>query len=123
LTVGFYLDQDSVHGAVLKGLRHAGVDVLAASEAQMLGAPDNIQLEFATARGRAIYTANCRDYRRLHAEWISAGREHRGIICNPRQRLPVGEQIRALVRIDSLFDSDALRNAELFLTNFVEERA
>jgi hypothetical protein len=123
LTARFYLDEDSVHGAVLNGLRRAGLDVLASGEARMLGAPDHVQLEFTTAQRRAIYTANWATTRDCTGDWMSAGRQHWGIICNPRQRLSIGEQIGALVRINSLFDSDGLRNAELSLTNFVEKRA
>lgn len=122
MTIRLYLDEDSENEAVLQGLRAAGVDVLTAREAGMLGASDGAQLDFAASLGRAIYTANTPDYRILNVEWLAAGREHSGIICNPEQRLPAGAQIRALLAIDASFDADGLRNLEVFVTNYLAER-
>ena len=118
MTVRLYLDGDSVHGGVGRGLRAVGVDVMTATEAQMLGAADEDQLAFATSLSRTIYTANCAYYQRLHGEWLAEGRQHAGIVCNPHQRLAVGEQLRGLLAIKALFDADDLRNVELYVTNF-----
>jgi predicted nuclease of predicted toxin-antitoxin system len=44
------------------------------------GIADQEQLAFATAQGRAIYTFNAVDFRRLHAAWKAAKLGHGGII-------------------------------------------
>jgi hypothetical protein len=46
------------------------------------GISDLDQLTFATSQKRAIYTFNVADFRRLHAQWQAAGREHAGIILS-----------------------------------------
>jgi len=66
-------------------LRHDGFDALSCPEAGLSnrGISDAEQLAFAAREGRAILTFDVRDYRRLDAEWKSAGRAHAGIIVSP----------------------------------------
>jgi hypothetical protein len=54
------MDQDSLGKAVVKALLSAGIDVLTSSESGGERLSDVGQLEYATAEGRAIYTANRR---------------------------------------------------------------
>lgn len=77
----------------------AGVEVLSSEDAGMKRARDEEQLEFATAEGRVIYTANRADFARLHGEWMAAGRHHTGIIVRSRQQIGVRWQIRELTRL------------------------
>jgi hypothetical protein len=62
------------------------------------GLSDQDQLEFATAERRAIYTFNVDDFRRLHARWGAAGREHAGIIFSDDLNGDLAEMIHRLQR-------------------------
>lgn len=88
-----YVDED-VTGAVVAALRAAGHDVLTAVEAGNANRelPDDQQLEFATAAGRAIVTMNRSHYSMLHRR-----RPHAGIVTCTRTRPPrqVGEAVVA----------------------------
>jgi hypothetical protein len=60
------------------------------------GISDHDQLVFATVEGRAIYTFNAADFRRLHASWGAAGREHAGIILSEDLNDDLAEMTRRL---------------------------
>jgi uncharacterized protein with PIN domain len=60
------------------------------------GISDDDQLAFATAEGRAIYTFNAADFRRLHARWLAVGREHAGIILSDDLNHDLPEMLRRL---------------------------
>lgn len=105
-----YMDKDSVSRAVIRALREAGVQALTTTEAGNDEISDEDQLQFATDEGRALYTANVRDFTRLHTSWLDSGRPHAGIIVRYHQRTPIGQQVRALLRIcDALPDGAADR--------------
>lgn len=90
------MDQDSLWGPVVDGLRADGFDVLTSLEASNQRASDFRQLEFATQEGRVIYTANRADFARLHAQWMRQGKHHAGIIIRVRQDESIAEQLRDL---------------------------
>ena len=77
--ISFYTDEH-VPGAVVKGLRLRGVDVLTCQEASMLGADDEEHLAFAASKSRVLFTQDT-DFIRLHAAGIS----HTGIAYVPQQ--------------------------------------
>ena len=79
---------------------------------------DRLQLEYATANGLTIYTANYADFARLHNEWMSGGRHHAGIIGRVRQRVGVGTEIRALLALAAQFDPDDLRDSFVHLDRY-----
>ena len=82
------------------------------------GKLDEEQLAFATERGCVLYTHNISDFCRLHAEWISAGREHAGMILVPQQRFSVGEQLRRILRIRAATSAEDMKNRIEFLANW-----
>jgi ActR/RegA family two-component response regulator len=47
--IKLYLDEDAISRALIRALRARGVDVLTAQEADLIGAPDEEQLAYATA--------------------------------------------------------------------------
>jgi predicted nuclease of predicted toxin-antitoxin system len=59
---------------------------------------DADQLRFAAAEGRAIYTFNAIDFRRLHALWQTTGDEHAGIIISEDLNKDPAEMSRRLQR-------------------------
>lgn len=68
MPVRLYLDKDSLNRRVTAELRRLGLDVLTTSEVANDELADDLQLQFATGQGRAIYTANVADFARIHAE-------------------------------------------------------
>jgi hypothetical protein len=50
----------------------------------------------------------------LASQWISAGREHAGMILAPQQRFSVGEQLRRL-RLRTAMSTANMRNRAEFL--------
>jgi hypothetical protein len=100
---------------LLQALRLRGADVQTAFEAGLVGRPDEEHLAYAAEEGRVLYTFNVRDFMRLHGEYMTAGREHAGIVFGDQQRFGVGEQMRRLLRIISLRSAEELRSSYEFL--------
>jgi len=116
--IQIYIDEDAVDRALVNALRSRGVTVTTALEAGLTGRPDEEQLAFATERECVLYSHNASDFHRLHTEWISAGREHSGIVLAPQQRFSVGEQLRRILRIRATASAGSVRNQIEFLTKW-----
>jgi hypothetical protein len=93
------------------------VDILTASEAEMINRDDQDHLTAAAASGRVLYKFNLADYCRLHRAWISK-RSHSGIIVARQQRYPVGEELRRLMRLISRVPAEKMRNRIEFLSTW-----
>lgn len=119
MTLAFYFDEDMSRHAVAVALRERGVDVLTALEADNRGMSDEWQLGYALQTGRVLYTANQRDFTRLHAEWHARRFSHAGILVLSRQLLPAGDQIRALLAVNQGLDSPAMESRLEFLSSWV----
>jgi hypothetical protein len=52
----------------------------------------------------------------LHGEYMTAGREHAGILFGDQQRFSVGEQMRRLLRILVLRSAEEMQNNYEFLS-------
>jgi hypothetical protein len=113
--IQIYLDEDAVRRGFVNALRSRGVTVLTALEAGLGGALDEQQLTYATERECVLYSHNASDFFRLHTEWISAGREHAGMILAPQQRYSVGEQLRRILRIRASASAHSVHNRVEFL--------
>lgn len=98
--------------ALVSALRARGADVLTAQEAGMIERQDDDHLEFATSKGRVLYSFNVGDYCRLQAQ----GRTHAGLILAQQQRYPVGEQVRRLLRLIAARTAEAMQNQIEFLS-------
>lgn len=97
MRIALYLDEDSQDGDLVKAMRLHGIDVLTSSEAGMNGRKDQEQLEFASSRGRSLCSFNSKDFFRLHAEFLSQGKTHTGLILASQQELSIGEQLLAFL--------------------------
>jgi hypothetical protein len=95
--VRLYLDEDTINRALIKALRARGVDVLTAKEANLIQAPDERHLEYATSLTRTVFTFNARDFAKLHTEYLATDRHHAGIIISAQ--LPVGLILRRLLKL------------------------
>jgi hypothetical protein len=111
-----YLDEDAMRRSLVFGLRARNVDLLTASEAQMVNHGDQDHLAAASAAGRVLYTFNVADYCALHEIWISQERFHAGIIVAPQQRYSVGEELRRLMRLIGTVPAEEMRNRIEFLS-------
>ena len=110
-----YADEDAMARAVVSGLRARGVDVATVFEEGMSEKDDIDQLEYATQRGRVIYTFNVGHFCQLHNEYIAQSKSHAGIIVVYRQRYSVGEQIRRLSNLINTKTAEEMRDNLHFL--------
>ena len=112
----FYFDEDSTQHRLVAALRSHEVDVVTSLEAGMNAQADEPQLTLAVALGRALVSANARDFAWLHRAWAKQGRLHFGILIVPQQRFSTGEIVRRMLRLSSSrFD---LTNGLYYLSNF-----
>lgn len=97
--VRYYTDEQ-VSKAIIRGLRQRGVDVLTVPEAGKQGATDEVQLAFALAEGRVIFTQDD-DFLRLAA----SGKTHAGIVY-AAQSMPTGKVIQGLMLIFQVLEAE-----------------
>ena len=91
----FHLDEH-IAGAIAVGLMRHGVDVTTSESANLIGADDEEQLEFALRENRVLVTHDD-DFLRLHA----AGTEHAGIAWCRQNKYPVGKLLSLLLLMDA----------------------
>lgn len=113
--IRWYLDEDAMARGLVRGLQARGIDVLTVYEAGMAGRSDREQLESATRLGRTVYTFNVDDFCRLHAECLSTGQRHAGIVVAHRRRFTLGQQVHGLARLTAEASAEALVGLLLFL--------
>jgi hypothetical protein len=92
------ITDEMVSPRLADALRMRGYDVSSChSEGRAnRGIADEAHLAFATVQGRAIYTFNGTDFRKIHHLWQSLGREHAGIIISEDPNRNFAEMIRRM---------------------------
>lgn len=105
--------------ALVQALTARGIDVESALNAGMVEIEDQLHLEYAARNGRVLYSANVRDFHRLHYEFLRDGRSHSGIILVPQQYYSVGEQLRRLLRLMAAKSAEDMEGQLEFLSNWV----
>jgi predicted nuclease of predicted toxin-antitoxin system len=98
----FHLDEHIDH-AIAHGLRLRGVDVTTTVDANLLGAPDELHLDFAWRENRVIFT-NDSDFLRIAA----AGDDHRGIAYCERGSRSIGHIVRHLCLMHDCLNDDEM---------------
>ena len=93
MEIKYHLDE-SVANAVANGLEHRGIDVTTSRAAELIGASDLEQLDYATKEKRVLVTHDD-DFLRIHA----TGAEHAGIAYAHQKRLTIGQTVLALVTL------------------------
>ena len=78
----FYLDED-LSPKIAEVLRKLGADGLSAHEAEMTGASDEEQLDFAARDSRCLVTFNRNDFIMLTRLYLDSNRTHCGVIIVP----------------------------------------
>ena len=74
---------------IARQLRTKGYDVISvAADLALVGLPDDQVLAHATAEGRALVTANIKDFVPLDARYRAAGQSHAGLILVSTKTFP-----------------------------------
>lgn len=84
----------------------------------LIALPDEKHLSWAAEQGRVIYSFNVNDFMALHVSYLSAAKDHAGIVLAQQQRYAVGEQMRRLLRLLEMKPAEAMRNTVEFLSNW-----
>jgi Domain of unknown function (DUF5615) len=107
--------------AIAEQLDRRGHDVVTAADAGLAGFDDAQVLSAATRDRRAVVTNNIRDFRPLHAAYLTMNSVHYGIVLVPASKYSLArEQLGPLITaLDNLLvqfpTGDALRDTEYFL--------
>lgn len=103
---------------LIHALQARGLDVQSATTAGMLGLPDSHHLEHAAVQGWVLYSGNVGDFYRLHGEYLASQRSHSGIILAHRNKYPVGEQIRRLLKLTMTLSAEEMKDRLEFLNSW-----
>jgi len=114
--IRLYLDEDAQRLDLIQALRARQVDVETASEANLLGQPDDVHLTYATEQNRVIFTFNRGDFFHLHTEWVAGEQHHAGIIVS--DQLGTGVVMRRLLRLIDAKSAGDMRDWLEFLNNW-----
>ena len=118
MQISLYLDEDIQTKGLVQSLREHGVDVVVAWEVGMRQRDDDAQLALASSQGRVLYGYNVKDYFRIHAEWLTQGKSHAGIILVKQQTYSIGEELRRLLRLMAAKSADEMKNQIEFLSDW-----
>jgi hypothetical protein len=67
-----------------------------------------------------LYTFNAKDFSLLHTQWLTQGKSHVGIVVVPRQRYPVGEQVRGLKNLANCRSAEDMVSQLVYLSNHLK---
>ena len=113
--IRLYMDEDSMDRALVRALRARGVDIRTALEEGMIEREDMEHLDYATSHRRVLFTLNVSDFCRLHAQYLTLGKGHAGIILAQQQHYSVGEQMRLLLKLFATRSAEEMKNRVEFL--------
>ena len=92
-----YVDEH-IDDAIVESLRRADSDVVRAVDQHPRTTQDEIHLAEAAREDRVLITRD-EDFLRLHAQYLSDGREHAGIVYWPqKKRLGIGFASQSILR-------------------------
>lgn len=114
--IKLYLDEDAQRTDLIQALRARNIDVLTVSEANLLGQPDDLHLQYATEQSRVIFTFNRGDFFRLHTEWLNNEQHHAGIIVS--DQVGTGVVMRRLLKLIDAKQADDMLDWFEFLSNW-----
>jgi len=114
--IKLYLDEDAQRTDLIQALRARQVDVETVSEANLVGQPDEVHLQYATDQGRVIFTFNRGDFYQLHTKWLSRDQHHAGIIVS--DQAATGALMRPLLRLINAKTASEMQGWLEFLSNW-----
>ncbi len=77
-----------------------------------------MKLEFASSQRRVLFSFNASDFCRIHAELLSHGKSHAGIILAPQQHYSIRERIRRLLKLIAAKTAEDMQNQLEFLSDW-----
>ena len=113
-----YFDEDAMDADLTAALRARRVDLQTAFEAGMMEREDDEHLAYAASQGRVVYTFNRGHFCRLHAEILTRGGSHAGIVVCQQQRFRIGEQMRRLLNLIVARTAEEMRDRLEFLSDW-----
>jgi hypothetical protein len=114
--IKLYIDEDAQRTDLIQALRARQINVVTASEANLLGQTDEIHLQYATAQERVIFTFNRGDFFRLHTEWLSRDQHHSGIVVS--DQISIWVIMRRLLRLIDEKQASDMQDWLEFLSNW-----
>ena len=111
----FFTDED-IYGDVAPQLRVAGLQAVSTPEANRLQESDESQLEWAAQSSLVIVTFNVKDFARLHAEWMHAGKHHAGVVVSSQRS--IGDLLRRLNHLANTLDAAAMVDRLEYLSSW-----
>ena len=114
--IKLYLNEN-IPVVVAHGLLLRGYDVITTHEVGNSGATDKQQLDFAIKSDRTIFTFNISDFSKLHLEYISIGKTHKGIILS--NQMSVGTIIKAISKLLISKNAKDVENVVVWLSKFL----
>jgi hypothetical protein len=118
VTIRLYLDEDAMDRILVRALRARGVDVQTAHELEMIHREDQEHLDCATSHSRVLFSFKIGDFCRLHADFLTSGKSHAGIIVARQQHYSVGEQMRRLLKLIARKTAEEMHNHVEFLSDW-----
>lgn len=101
---------EMLSGAIAEQLRSKGHDVTAVvADPALIGLPDEQILAHATDTGRALVTANIKDFMPLDARYRAASQTHAGLILVSTKTFPQDRNLTAAITsaLSALLDQTA----------------
>jgi Domain of unknown function (DUF5615) len=101
---------------IAKQLRAKGHDVIAVmSDPALVSLADDQILSCAAARGRALVTANIKDFMPLDRQYRAAGQAHAGLILLSTKTFPQDRRFSSAVAnaLAALLDNDRLQEGQV----------
>lgn len=101
-----YLDDDTVHGVLIRLLRRGGHDVQIPVDINLSGADDPVHLTRAIVDDRVFISQNHDDFNNLHELVITSGGSHPGILMirqdnDPNRDMTPRAIVTALAKLES----------------------
>ena len=114
-----YGDED-VSPRLVQLLATEGYYATCARDRGRLNLADHEHLVYATAHGLALLTFNQEDFRKIHRDYLAAGREHAGIIVSQELKGEAGlaEIAQRLLRLLRERSAEEIRNELIKLDDY-----
>ena len=104
--------------ALVNALRSAGIDLLTALEAGMIGRSDEEHLKYAAEHGRVLHSFNVKDYQQLNSRFLKQGWSHAGVIVVQQNRYSVGEHTRRMLLLAEGMTAVGMKDRVVFLSGW-----
>lgn len=119
LFIAIYTDED-VSRELANELHERGFRAQSAIEAGLLGADDDVQLDYAIANQMTILTYNRQHFMPLATRYASEGKHHFGIVISTKQFSDVrfGELLRLTLRLLNSLSAEEMIDRVVYLQEF-----